>query len=98
MKKNKKKVKLIGLPTKIIVVIAVIFIGLNIFLPQETNKIINIISKEIGIEASGIKSTLDTASNFTKEQVGNASDFSIKQVDNISKYIEENTNKGKYDE
>ena len=55
---------MIGTLIKLVFLAVIIFVGLNIFMPEKAEELTEILSEKTGIEKSSIEDKLDSATNL----------------------------------
>ena len=67
---------------KLAVLAAVISVTLNIFAPNQADKILGTVSEKTGMDKDGLSDKLKSATEFTKDTIKEASDTVKEKVDN----------------
>lgn len=70
-----------GYIIKLVILVVVIMIGLNIFAPERAKEIISQVSETTSIKEDTLKNSLDKATEFTQDTVGEISDTVKKNLD-----------------
>jgi len=72
---------MLGFIIKICFLVIVVMVGLNIFAPEQADKVVSLFSEKTQIEESTLKDSLDTVTNFTKDTVNEVSQTVQKSLD-----------------
>jgi len=64
---------MLGFILKIAFLVVVVMVALNIFAPEQADKVVSVFSEKTQIEESTLKDSLDKVSNFTKDTVNEVS-------------------------
>lgn len=73
---------MIGGLLKLGVIVVFILILLNIFAPQQADKILSVFSEKTAMDKDGLKEKLDKATEFTKDTVKEASETVKENINN----------------
>lgn len=73
---------MLGYIIRLVVLIVVVMIGINFFMPERADEIIASFSEVTNMEETKIKEGLDKATNFTEDTFSEVSDMVKKKLDN----------------
>jgi len=73
---------MIGSIVKLGLLVVVILIALNIFAPEQADKLLSTFSEKTDIDKSSLKDNLDKATEFTKDTVKEASQTVKENINN----------------
>ncbi len=73
---------MIGTIIKLAILAVVILVALNIFAPQQADKILGTVSEKTGIDKDDLSDKLNSATEFTKDTIDEASQTVQDKVDN----------------
>ena len=73
---------MIGLIVKLAIVAVVILVALNIFAPNQADKILSTVSDKTGMDKGSLSDKLNNATEFTKDTVKEASETIKDKVNN----------------
>lgn len=72
---------MLGTLIKLAVVAAIVLIALNIFAPNQADKVLDSVSESTSIDKDKLKEKLDKATEFTKDTVKEATGSVQKELD-----------------